>query len=108
MSLTLSFCYAAQRAFVFVHCRAMLLVAKQCTAVLALQTSATTFVWCIGQEADVQPAAHVATGVPMTDLERQFFANSQPDDSSDSSSDSDQESMNAASEDDEDDGLDHF
>ena len=60
------------------------------------------------QEADVQPAAHVAPGVPMTDLERQFFANSQPDDSSESSSDSDQESMNAASEDDEDDGLDHF
>ena len=56
----------------------------------------------------MQPAAHIATGVPMTDLERQFFANSQPDESSDSSSDSDQESMNAASEDDEDDGLDHF
>lgn len=58
------------------------------------------------QEAERQQDA--AAGVPMTDLERQFFANSQPEDSSDSSSDSDQESMNAASEDDEDDGLDHF
>ena len=63
---------------------------------------------CCQQAVEEQQAAHVATGVPMTDLERQFFANSQPDDSSDSSSESDQESMNAASEDDEDDGLDHF
>ena len=59
------------------------------------------------QGADRQQDAHVAAGIPMTDLERQFFANSQPEESSDSSSDSDQESMNAVS-DDEDDGLDHF
>lgn len=59
------------------------------------------------QETERQQDAHVAAGIPMTDLERQFFANSQPQDSSDSSSDSDQESVNAAS-DDEDDGLDHF
>lgn len=65
-----------------------------------------SFVWC-QQETERQQDAHVAAGIPMTDLERQFFANSQPQDSSDSSSDSDQESVNAAS-DDEDDGLDHF
>ena len=62
------------------------------------------------QEADVEPQALVADAVPMTDLERQFFANSQPasSESSDSSSESDQESLNAGSEDDDDDGLDHF
>ena len=62
------------------------------------------------QEADEQPPAMVADAVPMTDLERQFFANSQPasSESSDSSSESDQESLNAGSEDDDDDGLDHF
>ncbi len=62
------------------------------------------------QEPDAQPQAPVPNGMPMTDLERQFFANSQSpsSESSDSSSDSDQESLNAASEDDDDDGLDHF
>lgn len=58
----------------------------------------------------MQQEAPVITGAPMSDLERQFFANSQSpsSESSDSSSDSEQESLNAASEDDEDDGLDHF
>lgn len=62
------------------------------------------------EEPDAQPQAPVPNGTPMTDLERQFFANSQSpsSESSDSSSDSDQESLNAASEDDDDDGLDHF
>ncbi|DBA97746.1 TPA: hypothetical protein ACH3X3_012626 [Trebouxia sp. C0006] len=62
------------------------------------------------EEPDAQPQAPVPNGMPMTDLERQFFANSQSpsSESSDSSSDSDQESLNAASEDDDDDGLDHF
>ena len=59
------------------------------------------------QEAQVQQAPP-ANGAAMTDLERQFFANSQPPSSSESSSDSDQESLNHASEDDDDDGLDHF
>lgn len=62
------------------------------------------------QGPDAQPQAPVPNGTLMTDLERQFFANSQSpsSESSDSSSDSDQESLNAASEDDDDDGLDHF
>ena len=59
------------------------------------------------QEAQVQQGPS-ANGAAMTDLERQFFANSQTPSSSESSSDSDQESLNHASEDDEDQGLDHF
>ena len=57
----------------------------------------------------MQQQSPVANGVPMTDLERQFFANSQPasSESSDSSSESDQDSLNAGSDDDND-GLDHF
>lgn len=91
-------------------CSAVILAIVHCSAVIFCCTkpcNSSCVLQCL-QEADLQSSAHIATGVPMTDLERQFFANSQPDDSSDSSSDSDQESMNAASEDDEDDGLDHF
>ena len=71
--------------------------------------SSPRFCLCL-QEPDAQPQAPVPNGMPMTDLERQFFANSQSpsSESSDSSSDCDQESLNAASEDDDDDGLDHF
>ena len=65
--------------------------------------------WALMQEVGMQQAPP-ANGAAMTDLERQFFANSQPpsSDSSESSSDSDQESLNHASEDDDDAGLDHF
>lgn len=81
-----------------------------CVRLLGVSLMASPHCCLCLQKPDAQPQAPVPNGMPMTDLERQFFANSQSpsSESSDSSSDSDQESLNAASEDDDDDGLDHF